>query len=110
METLAIELEKKINKICVEYHYVKTIDIMGVAKELIGDIQQLASVLLQGNIFGIEEEEYTGFQQYVAQVLEDYMEAVRQDDEVLMVDTLDYGLRELLNIFIDTDTGEKQDE
>ena len=110
METMAIELEKEIDRICGEYHYVKAADVMGWAGELADGIRQFISGLLQGDIFGVGEEECVKFQEYVVQVLRDYMEAVRQQDVVLMIDTLDYGLRELLNIFIDADAGEKQDE
>lgn len=110
METLAVELQKEIDNICMEYHCVKSADVMERAKALADNISQFASGLLQGNVFEIEEEEYLGFQEYVVQVLRDYAESVRQYDTVLMVDTLDYGLRELLNIFIDADAGEKRDE
>ncbi len=51
----------------------------------------------------MEEKEYAEFGHYVLQVLEDYMEAVKQQDMLYMLDTLDNGLRELLNIYIDTD-------
>ncbi len=48
----------------------------------------------------MEDAEYMDFQTYILGVLEDYMEAIRQQDMVYMLDTLDYGLRELLDIYI----------
>lgn len=110
METLAKELLKKITQICVEYHYFKKTDAIEKGKEMAEEIQQFTSGFLQGNIYGMTEEEYTGLKNYVLQVLKDYMEAVEQQDIVLMIDTLDYGLRELINIFIDEDVGEDGNE
>ncbi|EOS26267.1 hypothetical protein C806_01002 [Lachnospiraceae bacterium 3-1] len=106
MEELAKELTVKIDNICGKFHYFKGGRVLEESRELAGEIQQFCGYFLQGNIFGMEEEEYEKFQQYVVQVLEDYIEAMRQQDTVYMLDTLDYGLRELLNIYIDTDTGE----
>ncbi|WP_168356466.1 hypothetical protein [Petralouisia muris] len=40
---------------------------------------------------------------YVIQTLEDYIEAAEQEDTVLMLDTLDYGLRELVDIYREDD-------
>lgn len=42
-------------------------------------------------------------------MLEDYVEASVQRDMVLMADVLDYGLRELLNIFGGEDAKEGPD-
>ncbi len=110
METLARELAKKVDLICIEYHYMRRTDIVERAKALAGEIQQLVSVLLQGNVFGMEEEEYNSLQSYVIQVLTDYTEAIAQRDMVRMADALEFGLRDLLDIYIDTDSGENQDE
>lgn len=38
------------------------------------------------------------------------MEALEQRDAVLMIDTLDYGLRELIDIFVDVEDGEAENE
>ena len=40
-------------------------------------------------------------------VLEDYVEAAKHQDMVYMMDTLDYGLRELLDIYMDAGAGEE---
>lgn len=101
MEALAKKLRKEIDKICIEFYYYKQVNVVEKASKLAEDIQTYAATFLQGNVFGMEQEEYAGLQAYVIQVLEDYMEAIRQQDMVLMLDTLDYGLRELLMIYID---------
>ena len=99
MEELANKIRIDIDNICGRYHYYKDENVLTKSQELNKEIQQLCSYFLQGNIFEVEEQEYQELQQYVVQVLEDYIEAVKQQDMVLMLDTLDYGLREILNIF-----------
>ena len=100
MEALAKQLNSKIDAICEEYYDYKE-DILNQGQGLADEIRQYCAFFLQGNIFGMEEKEYAEFGHYVLQVLEDYIEAVKQQDMVLMLDVLDYGLRELLDIFKD---------
>lgn len=110
MELLAKKIRDKIDNICGGYHYYKDENVLERSRELVGEVQQFCSYFLQGNIFEMEDDEYLNLQQYVVQVLEDYMEAIKQQDMVYMLDTLDYGLRELLNIFIDTEVGGQDNE
>lgn len=106
MEQLAIELMKKVNDVCIEYLFFKQTDVIEKTIKLSEEIKEFVTPFLQGNVFGMSDEEYENLKQYVMQVLEDYMEAIRQDDMVLMIDTLDYGLRELLNIYVEDDAEE----
>lgn len=110
MEELAKELRNKIDTICGRYHYYKDGTVLEKSLGLAVDIRQYCSYFLQGNIFGLEDAEYTELQLYVMQVLKDYMEALEQKDLVYMLDTLDYGLRELLNFYINKDAGEQNHE
>lgn len=109
MEELALQIRNRIDNICGGFHYYKDENVLNRSQKLAGDIQQFCGFFLQGNIFGMEETEYQQLQQYVIGVLEDYMEAVRQQDMVYMLDTLDYGLRELLNIYIEDGAEEGDD-
>ena len=38
---------------------------------------------------------------YAINVLNDLVEAIEREDQVLLVDTLDYGVRDLMKIFVD---------
>ncbi len=107
MEELARKLSNGIDNICGGFHYFKKENVLDKSRELAEDIQRFCSCFLQGNIFGMEKDEYADFEQFVIQVLEDYIEAMKQQDMVYMLDTLDYGLRELLNIYIDVDAEEE---
>lgn len=108
MEGLAKGIRKKIDLICGGYHYYKDESVLKKSQELAEDIRQYCSYFLQGNIFGWPENEYMELQFYVVQVLEDYIDALEQQDLVFMLDTLDYGVRELLNIYIDQEAGEQE--
>lgn len=108
MEALALKLRNGIDIICGGYHYYKIGKVLEAALELAEDIQNFCGSFLQGNIYNMEEEEYEGLRQYVLQILEEYVEAVEQQDLVYMLDTLDYGLRELLNIYIDEEAEEME--
>lgn len=111
MEALAKELIQEIDTVCEGYHYYKDEEIvMEKAPEFVPKIEQFCSFFLQGNIFGMQEEEYLELQNYVVGVLRDYAEALEQRDLVYILDTLDYGLRELLNIYRDADTEETDHE
>ena len=110
MKELAKGLRQKIDQICGGYHYYKDENVIENARKLSGEIQEFCGFFLQGNMFGMEEEEYVELQNYVVQVLKDYVEALEREDLVFMLDTLDYGLRELLYIFIDKDNEDENDE
>lgn len=103
MEELASKLLYDMDQICGGYRIFKNENVLGPAREMAGDIQKYCASLIQGNAYGMEEGEYEQFQAYVLQVLKDYIEALEQRDMVYMLDTLDYGLRELVMIYIDED-------
>lgn len=101
MKALARELQCGIDLICGTYYYRKDEEILLKALGMAERIRRFCGVFLQGNIFGIEESEYQDLQKYVYQALEDFLEAVEQKDAIYMLDTLDYGLRELVNIYME---------
>lgn len=98
MEALAKELLRKIDDICFAYHVFKKSDTIEEGKKISAEMQRFLEMLMQsiaveGNVSEKEE-----LQRYIALMLQDYIEAVRQRDAVLMIDTLDFGLRELLKM------------
>ena len=69
MRALAAELREKIDGICIEYHYFKNENVIEKAKEIIPTIQKFCTGFLQGNSYGISEEEYQNLQVFVIDVL-----------------------------------------
>lgn len=84
-------------------------DIVVQVKEIIPQIQEFVLWFLEGNRFGIEDELYQEMQNYVLQVLSDIMDAITQNDRVLLHDAIAYGLMEFLRIFIDSAQEEIED-
>ena len=62
MRALAAELRGEIDGICIEYHYFKNENVIEKAKEIIPTIQKFCTGFLQGNSYGISEEEYQNLQ------------------------------------------------
>lgn len=105
MEALVRELRQEIDTVCVGCHYYKDEKIvMEKAPELVPKLERLCGFFLQGNPFDLEEEELFGLRNYVVEALRDYAEALKQRDIVYILDTLDYGFRELLDVFKGEDT------
>lgn len=100
MEEKAKELRTVIDTICGGYHIYKDEEVIEKSQKAANQIQEYCKFFLQGNIFDMGEEEYQDLCGYVVQTLEDFVESLEQRDTVLMLDTLDYGLRELVNLYL----------
>lgn len=68
-------------------------------KKIIPDIRQFAAWFLEKNEFGIEQELYQDMCKSLLQILKDIVEALGQEDYVLLHDALDYGFLEYLKLF-----------
>lgn len=101
MEEQARELIKEIDQLCIEYYYFKSHGTIERSKKIISIIQDFITIFLNGNIFGIDDVEYENIRNYSLEVLRDINDALENRDEILMIDTLAYGLRSLAEIFID---------
>ena len=110
MEGLAKELIKKINRVSVDFYYFRDQTVVEKGKSLLPDIQHFASNVLQMLEGEGDAEEYIQLKNYILQVLNDYMEAIDHRDMVLIIDTLDVGLREVLNLFVEEENGENGNE
>lgn len=110
MEALAKRIRAEIDTMCVGFHYYKDESVLEKSREMLMDIRMFCSALLEVCNAGAAGEEQMELQTYVIGVLKDYMEALEQQDIVLMLDVLDYGLRKLLNIYIEDDEEDKDDE
>ena len=101
MKDIITELVKQIDTKCVGFHYYKDENVFEDIKGQTENVQKLCMFYLQGNIFGIDEIEYIQLSEYITQILKDYVDSIKNRDIVLLLDTLDYGVRELIDIYID---------
>lgn len=98
MKELASRLKREINHICVGYLFFRKTDMIEKILPLTEDIGKYLNFLLEEGKL-MENEENQDSPASVAEVASDYVEALEQRDMVLMADTLEYGLMELLNIY-----------
>lgn len=100
MEELAKRLHTSIGLICLNMYYNKKFEAVKKGIELRDDIELFTGGLLQ-MLEGDVSEDAAELKSYTIQVLNDYVEAAANEDEILMADTLDNGLSELLKLFIE---------
>lgn len=104
MEEKAKALMEKIQVLCVKYYYEKEDIVLKEARNMLTEIQDFCYAILHSDFSEINAEDGQVLRGYTVQLLEDYIGALECQDTVWMLDTLDAGLRELLEIFINTET------
>lgn len=104
------KLYNSIRNLNVEYLIYQNRRITESAREYLPQIQEFASFFLEGNQFGIEEELYQGLSRNLLNILQDIVEAMGQEDVVLLNDALAYGLMDYLEMFIDTEQEEESND
>lgn len=100
MEDKIIKLYEKIRDISAYYLIYQKRDNIEQTKKLITDIEEFAVWFLEENIFGRENTLYQNMCTNLLEVLHDILEALEQEDCVLLHDALVYGFGEYLEIFI----------
>ncbi len=101
MEELAKKTIANINEICLDFYYFRKENVMERGVALLDNVQE---VFKQINILATEnpnDKEVLNIENYAINVLNDLVEAIERKDQVLLVDTLDYGVRDLMKIFVD---------
>ncbi|MCF2642424.1 hypothetical protein I6E50_08385 [Roseburia hominis] len=100
MEEKIIQLYEDINYIGYCCVYGKKNDYVKRAKSLIPDIQEFVTWFTEKNQFGIEDTLYQALKNNMFDILKDCIEAFQQEDRVLLLDALEYGVAEYLKMFL----------
>ena len=103
MEEKVIRLYEDINYIGYLYVCQGKNDYVKRANNLLPEIKEFVEWFLSGNQFRIEEELYLALSQNLLVILEDIATATKENDTVLMLDTLEQGLNEYLTMFLPKD-------
>lgn len=90
----------QINELCKDYYFSKQYNVLGTAKNMLPNIQDFMTVILSGNNFELSEDEYEGLKKFTIDLMEDIVSALENEDVVLIIDSFDYGLRTLVDIFL----------
>lgn len=101
------ELYKKIYSACVQFAVYHKKNIIENVHELLPLLDDFVNEFFDGNIFGLEEEDYQLLKQLLLDILNDITMGLEQRDRILLEDTVEYGLKEFIELFI-PDEGELQ--
>ena len=87
-------LYKKVFFICVQFAVYEKEDI-------IPELNSFTTFFLEENTFKLNLEDYQLLQQLLIDILKDIMQAMENRDNILLEDTLEYGLKPFLELFLE---------
>lgn len=110
-------MQQKIQKLFEEINFIgyyasKNNDIHYIdkAKELFPQIQEFSDWFFKENVFEIDEVLYQKLQINLVDILKDCITAMEENDRVLMLDALEYGISEYLQMFLPENALKEEDE
>lgn len=108
MEESAKKIIQKLNSICAYFYIYKSSNSIQEGKELLSDIQQFGNYILEIVENNKEDKEWLQVNDFMLECINDYVSSIRNNDAVLLIDTLDFGIRKLANMFIEEDGNEDE--
>ena len=103
-------LYQKVVEISAAYLIYQERETVKLVKKIIPQVQEFTLWFLEGNKFGIEDDLYQSMSRNLLVILEDILEALKQEDRVLLQDALAYGLMGYLDLFIEKEQEEEEDD
>lgn len=100
MEEKIKHLYMCINRIGYMRLETRSNDYIEQARKILPEIEEFTNWFLSGNQFEIEDDLYQALQQNLLGILEDIVTAIQENDTVLMLDALEYGISEYLTMFV----------
>lgn len=94
-------LYKKVFFICVQFAVYEKEDIQKRIEEIIPELNSFTTFFLEENTFKLNLEDYQLLQQLLIDILKDIMQAMENRDNILLEDTLEYGLKPFLELFLE---------
>lgn len=94
------ELYKKVFYTCTQFAVYQKKDVQKNVEQLLPLLNEYADFFLTENQYGLKEEDYRLLQQLLINILQDIMQGLENRDNVLLEDTIEYGLKEFLELFI----------
>ncbi len=98
LEQLYIE----VCRLCAEFAVYKK-SVLENTRDLFPQIQAVSEEILGTQDLGLDREEDQLVRQLLIHILEDLVHAMTNRDEILLEDTLEYGLLEFLEMFISSE-------
>ena len=100
MEKSIKELYEQINFIGFYCTYHRDGGYVAMARALIPEVNKFVQWFLTEKKLGIPEEEHSLMNQNLLLIVQDIVEALKQEDRVLMMDALEQGISEYLKMFL----------
>lgn len=94
------ELYKKVFYSCVQFAVYQKENIIDDVKQILPFLNEFTQEFLSGNYFGLKEEDYQLLRQLLLDILNDIVQGMEQHDIVLLEDTIEFGLKEFVEMFI----------
>lgn len=98
-KTLVEQLYVKVFGLCASFAVYRK-NIMNKIRAIFPEIRCIAEEILHTADLGLNQEEDRFVRQLLIDTLEDLVQAMTYQDEVLLEDTVEYGLKEFLELFI----------
>lgn len=89
----------KIFGLCVRFAVYHE-NVLQAVQPIVPEIKALAEDILHTNDLGLNKEDDWLVRQLLIDILQDLVQSITYQDEVLLEDTLEYGLKEFLELFI----------
>lgn len=104
------KLYRELTRITAGYLIYQDRNSIELIKKTVPQIQGFVLWFLEENRFEIDQELYQGMSSNLIYILEDILEAIKQEDRVLLHDAVAYGLLEYLELFIGVEQEDKIDD
>lgn len=91
---------KFIGDVYLSSHRIGNVEAI---KEYFPQITEFVNWFIHKNIFGIEDDLYSSLCNNLMDIVKDILQAIENNDRVLMHDAVQYGLLEYLRMFVEED-------
>lgn len=94
------EVYKKVYCSCVQFAVYQKKNVIENLGKLFPALSEFVDEFLSKNCFHLEYEDYQLSKRLLLDILSDIVQGMEQRDTVLLEDTIEYGLKEFLELFI----------
>ena len=95
------ELYQKVFQTCVDFTVYRKKNIREHIEGLLPLLEEFSNVFLGKQDVEMDEEDYQYLQASWMDILEDLVSGLKEDDRVLLEDTVEYGLKVFLELFFE---------
>lgn len=95
------ELYQDVFKMCIEFSVYQKNNVRKNVENILPMLGEFSEVILGEHGFGIDDEDYRYLHASWVGILEDIASGMKENDRILLEDTVEYGLKEFLELFFE---------